>query len=89
MCLADEVLREVVSEKTTASLWLKLESLYMTKSTTNQILLKGRLSDLRLEEGKPLKPFLNELETVVMDLRNIDMKVEDEDLAVKLLWSLL
>ena len=60
----------------------------MTKSTMNRILLKGHLSNLRLEEGKPLKPFMDELETVVMDLRNIDMTVEGEDLAVKLLWSL-
>ena len=35
LCLADKVLREVANEDTTAGLWLKLESLYMTKSLTN------------------------------------------------------
>nr|CAD1833871.1 unnamed protein product [Ananas comosus var. bracteatus] len=30
LCLSDEVLREVLDEKTAAGLWLKLESLYMT-----------------------------------------------------------
>jgi hypothetical protein len=34
LCLRNEVLREVVKEDTAANLWLKLESLYMTKSLT-------------------------------------------------------
>ena len=30
LCLSREVLREVINEKSTASIWSKLESLYMT-----------------------------------------------------------
>ena len=40
LCLAYDVLLNIVSKKTAASLWTKLEKLYMTKSLTNTILLK-------------------------------------------------
>ena len=40
LCLADDVLFNIVSEKTNVGLWTKLEKLYMTKSLTNRILLK-------------------------------------------------
>ena len=40
LCLADDVLFNIVSEKTAVGLWTKLEKLYMTKSLTNRILLK-------------------------------------------------
>ena len=40
LCLADDVLFNIVSKKTTSSLWTNLEKLYMTKSLTNRILLK-------------------------------------------------
>ena len=37
LCLADEVLWEVADEDFTAGLWLKLESLYMTKSLSKKL----------------------------------------------------
>ena len=43
LCLADDVLFNIVSEKTAAGLWIKLEKLYMTKSLKNRILLKRQL----------------------------------------------
>ena len=88
LCLSNEVLREVVKETTTKSIWEKLESLYMAKSVTNRLLLKSRLYDLRLEEGKSLKPHLDEFYSIVMDLQNIDVKLDDEELAIYLLCSL-
>ena len=60
----------------------------MAKSVTNRLLLKSRLYDLRLEEGKPLKPHLDEFYSIVMDLQNIDVKLDDKDLAIYLLCSL-
>ena len=66
--LSNKVLREVVKETTTKGIWKKLESLYMAKSVTNRLLLKSRLYDLRLEEGKPLKPHLDEFYSIVIDL---------------------
>ncbi|KAG6399999.1 hypothetical protein SASPL_141487 [Salvia splendens] len=35
LCLSDDVIIEVGDQKTAAALWMKLESLYMTKSLTN------------------------------------------------------
>ena len=32
LCLSDDVIIEVVDQETAAALWMKLESLYMTKS---------------------------------------------------------
>ncbi|KAL6138843.1 hypothetical protein ACLB2K_064122 [Fragaria x ananassa] len=49
LCLADDIITEVAEEETAAGLWLKLESLYMTKSLTNKLLLKRRLFSLRMK----------------------------------------
>ncbi|KAL6134257.1 hypothetical protein ACLB2K_066489 [Fragaria x ananassa] len=49
LCLAVDIITEVAEEETTAGLWLKLESLYMTKSLTNKLLLKRRLFSLRMK----------------------------------------
>jgi hypothetical protein len=38
--LVDEVMFNIVEEKTTTGLWTKLESLYMTKNFLNKIFLK-------------------------------------------------
>ena len=46
LCLGNEVLHEVVEEDMAAKLWLRLESLYMTKSLTNRLYLKKRLYTL-------------------------------------------
>ena len=88
LCLADDIITEVAEEETPAGLWLKLESLYMTKSLTNKLLLKRRLFSLRMEEGTTLRDHLDQLNTILLELRNIDVKVDDEDAALILLVSL-
>ena len=40
LSLGDKVLREISKEKSVAVVWLKLESLYMTKSLANKLFLK-------------------------------------------------
>ena len=60
----------------------------MGKSVTNRLLLKSRLYGLRLEEGKPLISYLDEFYSIVMDLQNIDVKLDEEYLAIYLLCSL-
>ncbi|CAL1405059.1 unnamed protein product [Linum trigynum] len=88
LCLADDIISEIAAEKTVAGLWLKLESLYMTKSLTNKLHMKQRLFSLRMEEGTPLRNHLDHLNTILLDLRNIDVKIDDEDAALILLVSL-
>ena len=46
--LVDDGLFNIVSETTAVGPWTKLESLYMTKSLTNKILLKWQLFTLSM-----------------------------------------
>ena len=59
LCLSDEVLYNVMNEKTTAGLWCKLETLYMTKSLSNKLFMKKQLYSLRTKEGTPFLQHLN------------------------------
>ncbi|GKC60480.1 retrotransposon protein, putative, ty1-copia subclass [Tanacetum coccineum] len=43
LCLDNKVLREVNKEDSAAGVWLKLETLYMTKSLANKLYLKKKL----------------------------------------------
>jgi hypothetical protein len=88
LSLANEVLREVVEEKTAAGFWLKLESRYMTKSITNRLYMKQWLYTIRMKEGTPVSDHLDEFNRVILDLKNIDCKVDDEDQALIMLCSL-
>jgi len=54
LCLADEVLFNIVEETSATGLWIKLEIMYMTKSLTNKISLKRQLYSLRMKEGTKL-----------------------------------
>ncbi|KAG6396654.1 hypothetical protein SASPL_142809 [Salvia splendens] len=85
LCMSDDAIIEVAEQETAATLWTKLESLYMTKSLTNKLLLKQRLFRLRMQEGMPLRDHLENLNKILLDLRNVDVKVEDGDTALILL----
>ena len=47
LCLADELMYDVMDDVTTAAIWLKLESRYMSMSLTNKLNLKRKLYELR------------------------------------------
>ncbi|GJR51302.1 hypothetical protein Tco_1401823 [Tanacetum coccineum] len=80
--------KKVGDEKTAAGVRKKLEKLYMIKSLTNKLLLKQRLFSLRMKEGSSLKEYLDALNSLLMDLKNVEVKIEDEDAALVLLVSL-
>jgi hypothetical protein len=88
LCLADDVLFNIVTEKTAAGLWSKLESLYMTKSLTNRIFLKRQLYSLRMKEGTKIVDHLNTFNTLLVQLSSMGVKFESEDKAITLLCSL-
>jgi len=79
LCLSREVLCEVINEK---------KSLYMTKSLANKLWLKERLFALRMSEGTPIQSHLDEFNSIIIDLENLDVKIDDEDKVVLLNVSL-
>ena len=81
-------MKEILGERTAAGAWLKLESLYMTKSLTNRLRLKQRLYTLHMSEGISLKSHIGEFSSIVTELSKIDVHIDDEDQALLLLCSL-
>jgi len=51
LCLSDEIFYNMMNEDTTADLWCKLESLYMTKSLSNKLFMKKQLYNFRMKES--------------------------------------
>ncbi|GKD83829.1 hypothetical protein Tco_1350668, partial [Tanacetum coccineum] len=49
LCLDNKVLREVNKENSAAGVWLKLETLYMTKSLANKLYLKKKLFTFNMD----------------------------------------
>ena len=88
LCLGDKVLREVAKEPTAASMWAKLESLYMTKSLAHRQFLKQQLYSFKMVESKAIMEQLTEFNKILDDLENIEVNLEDEDKAILLLCAL-
>jgi hypothetical protein len=88
LCLVDDVLFNIVTEKTTIVLWSKLESMYMMKSLTNRIFLKRQLYNLCMKEGTKIVDHLNTFNTLLVQLTSMGVKFEYEDKAITLLCSL-
>src|SRR5438045_8748760 len=88
MSVTDNVLREIADEETASGVWKKLEGLYAGKNLTNRLYLKKRLYALRMEEGSAVKGHLDAFNSIIMDLRNVDIKVDSEDEALILLCYL-
>ncbi|GKD56768.1 retrovirus-related pol polyprotein from transposon TNT 1-94 [Tanacetum coccineum] len=89
LCLGNKVLREVTGETTAAGVWSKLETLYMTKSLANKLYLKKKLYTFYMPAGRKIFEHIDEFNKIVLDLANIEVKLEDEDLALLLFTSLL
>jgi hypothetical protein len=60
----------------------------MKKSLTNQLYLKQLLYTIKMKKGMTLCDHLHEFNKILMDLKNIDVQVDDEDQALILLCSL-
>ena len=88
LLLVDEVMYDVMEEKTTAGIWLNLEKRYMSKSLTSKLHLKQKLFRLKMSEGADLRQHINIFKQIISDLLRIDVKFEDEDKAMMLLTSL-
>ena len=86
--LNDRVLRELQKEETTLDVWVKLESLYATKSTTNRLHLKNKLLAFKITDSEGLLKQLEEFHRLLDDLEAIEESMKDEDKALMLLHAL-
>ncbi|MFQ6653912.1 hypothetical protein Gotur_025093, partial [Gossypium turneri] len=88
LCLANMVLQEVLMEKTSSALWKRLETLYATKSLANRLVLKQRLFTFCMNEGELLRDHISQFITLLNNLKNVEVHIDDEDQAMLLLCSL-
>lgn len=51
LSLGDKILRKVTNKDTIASIWLKLENLYMTKSLANRLHKKTHIYTFKMSPG--------------------------------------
>ncbi|GKB47536.1 hypothetical protein Tco_0898289 [Tanacetum coccineum] len=83
--IRDTIVEVVTGETTAAGVWSKLETLYMTKSLANKLYLKKKLYTFCMPAGRKISEHIDEFNKIVLDLANIEVKLEDEDLALLLL----
>lgn len=88
LSLSDKVIREITKMKTVAEVWLKLESLYMTKTLSSRLYLKAKFFTFKMADGKNLHDHMDEFNKLCLDLENINVEYDDEDKALVLLHSL-
>ncbi|MBA0872886.1 hypothetical protein Goshw_022726 [Gossypium schwendimanii] len=75
-------------EKTSSVLWKRLETLYVTKSLANRLVLKQRLFTFRMNECELLKDHISQFISLLNDLKNAEVYIDDEDQVMILLCSL-
>lgn len=88
MSITNSVHKEIAKEKSAATTWKKLEHLHSKKLLTNCLYLKKRLHNLRINEGTRVKTHIDEFNSIIMELKNIDIKIESEDHTLIMLCSL-
>jgi len=88
LCLADELMYNMMDEEMATELWSKLETLYMMKSLPNKLYLKKRLHRLCMKEETLVLEHLNLFKKVTSELLSIAIKINEEDKALRLLSTL-
>ena len=86
--LANDVMYHVMDEESPVTIWLNLESQYMSKLLTNKLYLKQKLYGLKMVEGSDLSQHINVFNQIISDLKRIDVKFENKDKTLMLLNSL-
>ena len=89
LALADNVLRQVCEEKSAMALWKKLEYLYLDKSLSSRFYLMMRLFRMRMQEGTPIKQYIDEFNKAVLDYQNVANSMDKDHLTILFLCSLL
>ena len=87
-CLSREQKYAVKNETSAQKLWKALEAKFMKKNGQNKLLMKKRLFRFDYQPGTTMNDHITLFNQLVADLLNLDVKFEDEDLALMLLSSL-
>jgi len=82
------VLLNVSGEAMTKALWVKLGTLYQSKSLVNNLFLQKKLYKLKMKDGDLVTEHLNAFNIVVSQLLSVDIKISNEDKCITLLCSL-
>ena len=88
LSMANEILSDILDEKTTKLMWKKLESLYMTKSLSNKLFMKKQLFRLMMSEGSDFMEHLNKFNMMITQLSTVGETITEVDRALLLLASL-
>ncbi|MBA0784850.1 hypothetical protein Gotri_006862, partial [Gossypium trilobum] len=64
--------------KTSSTLWKRLETLYATKSLVNRLVLKQLIFTFRMNEYELLRDHISQFITLLNDLNNVEVKIDDE-----------
>ncbi|KAG8492474.1 hypothetical protein CXB51_009570 [Gossypium anomalum] len=86
--LSNEILQDVMKEKTAAALWKKLEQICMLKTLTSKLHMKQRLYAHRLEEDASVREHLTVFEEILSNLEAMEVQYDTEDLGLILLCLL-
>ena len=84
LSMANEILSNILDEKTTKLMWEKLESLYMTKSLSNKLFMKKQLFRLMMPEGSYFMEYLNKFNMMINQLSTIGETITEVDRALLL-----
>ena len=68
LILADEVMHDVMEEKSTTGIWLNLEKRYMSKSLMNKLNLKQNLYVLKMTKGADLRQHINIFKQIISNM---------------------
>lgn len=79
---------EVAEEEMAIDVGEKLQSLYLKRSLTNRLFLKKQLYIVHIDETKDLRKHMDAFNKIIFYLKNVDVKVEEEDQNIILLSSL-
>ncbi|KAG8501431.1 hypothetical protein CXB51_003755 [Gossypium anomalum] len=86
--LSDEILQDVMKEKTAAVLWKMLEQICMSKTLISKLHMKQRLYTHRLEDGASVHEHLTMFKDILSNLEAMEVQYDKEDLGLILLCSL-
>jgi len=87
-CLTHDIKYHVLYEISARQLWEILEKKYLTKSIEPCLQLKRRLYRFQMMSGLSINEHINNYIKVLTDLVNVDVKIDEKDMAVILLNSL-